>query len=65
MKSFLINQFSLTQIQNFTEDQCTDTLAFLRYILKRSESESEKKEINTYMEQINERCNQLKMQKAA
>lgn len=65
MKAFLINQFNLTNIENFNEDKCTDTLAFLRYILKRAESSDEKKEINSYIEQISVRCNQLRNQKAA
>jgi hypothetical protein len=65
MKAFLINQFNLTDIENFNEDKCTDTLAFLRYILKRAESTEEKKEINGYIEQISERCSQLRMSKAA
>jgi hypothetical protein len=65
MKAFLFNQFNLANIENFNEDKCTDTLAFLRYVLKRAESAEEKKEINDYIEQISERCSQLRMSKAA
>jgi hypothetical protein len=65
MKTFLINQFNLTDIENFNEEKCTDTLAFLRYILKRSESETEKQEINSYIERITDRCKQLQTLKAA
>jgi hypothetical protein len=65
MKAFLINQFDLADIENFSEEKCTDTLAFLRYIMKRAENANEKKEITTYIEQISNRCNQLKSLKAA
>jgi hypothetical protein len=65
MKAFLFNQFNLSNIDNFDLDKCADTLAFLRYILKRAESEKEQSEIKNYMEQIDQRCQQLKISKAA
>jgi hypothetical protein len=65
MKSFLISQFNLTDIESFDLDKCSDTMAFLRYILKRTESAKEKSEIQGFMTRIEARCNQLKISKAA
>ena len=65
MKSFLINQFNLTDIEHFDLEKCSDTMAFLRYILKRTESSEEKEEIQAFMTRIETRCSQLKITNAA
>jgi hypothetical protein len=65
MKTFLFNQFDLNNIDSFSLDKCTDTMAFLRFVLKRAETKEEKTDIQNYIARITERCNQLSELKAA
>ena len=65
MKTFLINQFDLNNIESFSFEKCTDTMAFLRFVMKRSETKEQKTAIQDYIARIAERCNQLSMAHAA
>ena len=65
MKTFLINQFDLNNIDSFSFEKCTDTMAFLRFVMKRAETKVEKVAIQDYLARISERCSELTMAKAA
>ena len=65
MKTFLINQLDLHNIDSFSFEKCTDTMAFLRFVMKRSETKEAKTDIQRYIARIQERFQTLSMAKAA